>query len=216
MTAAALTLYADAFRISPYVYSVFVTLKEKALPFEIETIALHEGAQREPAFRDRALTGKVPALVHQGFWLAESSAIVEYLEETFPPPRFVRALPADARERARARQVMAWLRSDLMGLREDRSAETIFYEPASRPLSAAGEAAARKLLHVADLLIPADRTSLFGAWSTADADLAFMLHRLIRNGHPVPAKVQAFAEAQWARPSVRAFVEVERAPYVPY
>jgi glutathione S-transferase len=216
VTASGLTLYADAHWISPYVYSVFVTLEEKRLPFAVRPIALQAGEQRAPAYQDRALTARVPALEHEGFWLSESSAIVEYLEDTFPAPAFPRALPADPRERARARQVMAWLRSDLMGLREDRSAETIFYAPATRPLSAAGEAAAGKLLRVAERLLPDDRTSLFAAWSTADADLAFMLQRLIRNGHPVPAKLRAFAEAQWARPSVRAFVERERAPYVPY
>jgi glutathione S-transferase len=108
------------------------------------------------------------------------------------------------------------LRSDLLALREERPADTIFYTPASRPLTQAGQAAARKLLDVAERLIPAGRTSLFGAWSTADADLAFMLQRLIRNGHPVGDKARAFAEAQWARPSVRAFVDVSREPYVPY
>ena len=39
-----------------------------------------------PAYRDRSLTAKVPALEHDDFWLAESSAIAEYLEEAFPPP----------------------------------------------------------------------------------------------------------------------------------
>jgi glutathione S-transferase len=211
-----LTLYGDAFWISPYVYSVFVTLKEKGLPFAVQTVALHAGEHRASGYQERALTARVPALEHGGFWLSESSAIVEYLEDTFPAPGSPRALPADPRERARARQVMAWLRSDLMGLREDRSAETIFYAPATRPLSAAGEAAARKLLRVAELLLGEGRTSLFEGWSTADADLAFMLQRLMRNGHEVPTRLRAFADAQWARPSVRAFVEQARAPYVPY
>ena len=39
-----------------------------------------------------------------------------------------------------------------------------------------------------------------------------MLHRLILNGHDVPANIRAFAEREWARESVRAFVEHERAP----
>jgi glutathione S-transferase len=37
-----------------------------------------------------------------------------------------------------------------------------------------------------------------------------MLHRLILNGHEIPAKVRTFAETQWQRPSIRAFVEHER------
>jgi hypothetical protein len=43
-----------------------------------------------------------------------------------------------------------------------------------------------------------------------------MLHRLLLNGHDLPANVRAFAEAQWARPSVRGFVDRERATLVPY
>jgi glutathione S-transferase len=211
-----LTLYSDAFWISPYVHSVFVTLREKEIAFAVKTVALHEGEQRKPPYRDQAVTGRVPALDHRGFWLSESSAIVEYLEDTFPAPHFPRALPADPRERARARQVMAWLRSDLLPLREEYPTSTMFYERAGRPLTEAGEGAARKLLQAAELLVPEGRASLFSAWSTADADLAFMLHRLILNEYPVQGKVRAFAEAQWARPSVRAFVEQARAPYVPY
>jgi glutathione S-transferase len=111
---------------------------------------------------------------------------------------------------------MAWLRSDLMAIREERSTVTMFYERATTPLSPAGQAAARQLLHVAELVVPDGATSLFGDWSTADADLAFMLQRLILNGHPVTEKLRAFADGQWARPSVRAFVERPRAPYVPY
>ena len=43
-----------------------------------------------------------------------------------------------------------------------------------------------------------------------------MLMRLVGNGDPVPAKLSAFVAAQWQRPSVRAWVERARAPYVPY
>lgn len=62
-------------------------------------------------------------------------------------------------------------------------------------------AAVEKLLRVVDQLIPARATSLFSAWSIADSDLAFMLHRLILNGQALPARNQAFAATQWQRPS---------------
>jgi glutathione S-transferase len=57
---------------------------------------------------------------------------------------------------------------------------------------------------------------LFHDFSIADADLAMMLQRLIANGEQVPSKLRAFAQAQWQRPSVRAFVNRPRPPYVPY
>lgn len=205
-----LVLHTDSVWISPYVFSCFVALHEKELLFETASVSLEEGEQHLPGFRDRALTGRVPALQHGDFWLAESSAIVEYLDEAFPDrPRM---LPDDLRERARARQVMAWIRSDLLALREERPTTTMFYERATKPLSSAGQAAADKLVRVADLLIPDGKTSLFSAFSVADADLAFMLHRLILNGHEVPPKARTFAEAQWARASIQAFVVRERRP----
>lgn len=210
MPANRLVLHTDSAWISPYVFSCFVALHEKTLPFETASVVLETGEHNLPGFRDRALTGRVPALQHGDFWLAESSAIVEYLDEAFPDrPRM---LPEDVRERARARQVMAWLRSDLLALREERPTTTMFYERATRPLTAAGQEAAQKLARVADLLIPEGRASLFSAFSVADADLAFMLHRLILNGHDLSAKARVFAEAQWERPSIQAFVVRERGP----
>jgi glutathione S-transferase len=209
-----LTLFADTFWISPWVFSCFVTLREKGLDFSVEPVALESKAQHAPAYRDRTFTGRVPALRHGDFWLAESQAIVEYLDDAFPDTP--RALPRDLEARARARQVMAWIRSDLGAIREERSTVTMFYERAGTPLSAAANAAVDRLLHVADLLVPAGSGSLFGAWSQADSDLGFMLHRLILNGHAVPAKILAYAEREWQRPSVKEFLTHERAAYVPY
>ena len=51
---------------------------------------------------------------------------------------------------------------------------------------------------------------LFGAWSLVDSELAFMLHRLLLDGEPVPARVSAYAREHCARPSVRKFVQHER------
>jgi glutathione S-transferase len=92
----------------------------------------------------------------------------------------------------------------------------MFYAPSKVPLSDEARAAKDKLVRIAERLVPGGSASLFGAWSIADADLAFLLHRLILNGDDVPPRLRAFAAAQWARPSVRAFVERERPPFVPY
>jgi glutathione S-transferase len=211
-----LTLHVDGFYLSPYVFSVFVCLKEKGLPFETRLVNLHEQAQRTAEFAALSTTTRVPVLEHGAFHVSESSAIVEYLEDTFRPPQHVATLPAAPRERARARQIMAWIRSDLMPLRDERGTNTFLHGQPTRPLSPAGRAAADKLVAAASAFIPDGRTSLFDAFSIADSDLAMMLMRLIGTGERVPPKVAAFAAAQWRRPSVRAWVERERAPYVPY
>ena len=211
-----LTLHVDGFWTSPYAFAAFVALKEKNLPFTTREVNLHELAQNAPEFQARSVTGRVPVLEHGDFRLSESSAIVEYLEEVFPAPQYTAVLPAAPRDRARARQIMAWIRSDLMPLREERATHTIFYQPAGQPLSAAGQAAAAKLIAAATAFIPDGRTSLFDTFTIADADLAMMLHRLLANGHQVPPKLAAFATAQWQRPSVRAFTEHARPAFVPY
>ncbi|MFO0607077.1 MAG: glutathione transferase [Polyangiales bacterium] len=207
------TLYGDSFWISPYVFTSYVALREKGVPFDYEEVPLHQGGQHATAFRDGSLTGRVPALRHGDFWLAESSAIAEYVDEAFPGPAL---LPKDLRARARARQLMAWIRSDLMPIREERSTTTMFYGRATAPLSHAGVQAAAKLERVAKALVPADGGDLFGAWCVADSDLAFMLHRLILNGDPLDARVKQWAERQWRRPTVQEFIARDRPTYVPY
>ncbi|XLM19736.1 glutathione S-transferase N-terminal domain-containing protein, partial [Chromobacterium piscinae] len=68
--------------------------------------------QFEPGYRAQSLASRVPMLVDGDFALSESSAIIEYLEDAYPDT--VRVLPADPKARARARQLQAWLRSDLL------------------------------------------------------------------------------------------------------
>ena len=199
-----LTLYVDTNFSSPYAMSVYVTLLEKKLDFQLKTIDLDSGEHLLPAFRDLALTGRVPALVHGDLILNESSAIIEYLEEAWPAPQYVGVLPADGNQRARARQVQAWLRSDLLALRAERSTNVIFFEPEPTPLTQAGQGAADRLIHIAERLI--DGEHLFGQWSIADTDLALMLNRLVMNGDPVPQRLVDYAKRQWQRASVQQWV----------
>lgn len=198
-----LKLYGDADYESPYVFSVYVTLLEKGLDFEYCPVDLGQKQQSTREFGRISLTRKVPALEHGDFQLSESLAIVEYLEEAFPDAP--RVLPVELRERARARQVMAWLRSDLGDLRAERPSETIFRPKPASPLSPPAQRAAGKLIDVATQLL-GGRGQLFQSHSAADADLAFMLQRLVANGDDVPETLSSFARAEWLRPSVKGFV----------
>ncbi len=211
-----LRLDIDAFWISPYALSAFVALSEKGLDFTTHEVHLETREQRREAFQSASLTGRVPVLHHGAFALSESQAIGEYLAETFPAPDYPRLFPADLKERGRARQLMAWIRSDLMPIREERPTHTMFYERTSAPLSEAGRAAAERTLRVAEQLVGDGRKTLFDAWCLADADFGFFLMRLVLNGDPVPSKVRAYAEAQWHRPSLQKWIDRPRAPYVPY
>jgi glutathione S-transferase len=199
-------LYADAHWDSPYVFTVFVALSEKRLPFITQPLDLDRGEQRTPEYRRKSLTSRVPGIEHDGFTLSESLAIVEYLEERFRPPEYRALLPAGLHERSRARQLLGWLRSDLLALRDERPTTTMFGARATGALSDRARSAADKLVSVAEALVPAGEGDLFGALSIADADLAFMLHRLILNGDAVPERVVRYAARQWQRPSIQSFI----------
>ena len=204
-----LHLYADAQLTSPYAMSVFVALVEKGLPFELSTVDLSTGAQHDADYARLSLTARVPCLRHGELALSESSAIAEYLDEMFPGTRLY---PADPPSRARARQVQAWLRSDLLPIRQERNTQVLFYGARKPALSAQGVEAARKLVSVAEELLPPTAEHLFGAWSIADVDLALMLNRLALNGDPLPTRLASYAYRQWQRPSVQRWIGLSRPP----
>lgn len=210
MSNSQLLLYVDRQFASPYAMSVFVTLTEKALPFEIEQVDLDAQQNLQPPYRDRSLTARVPTLLHNDVFLSESSAITEYLDEAFGAPAYPAVYPKHAIDRARARQVQAWLRSDLMPIRTERTTAVIFFEPNPTPLSEQGRVAADKLIRIADSLIKDDSQHLFGDWCIADTDLALMLNRLVINGDAVPEKLRNYAQTQWQRPSVQQWVQMKR------
>jgi glutathione S-transferase len=203
-----LTLYVDSTFSSPYAMSAFITLVEKKLDFDLKTVDLDSGEHLLPAYRDLVPTGRVPALVHGDLVLNESSAIIEYLEEAFPAPAHAAVLPGDIAQRARARQVQAWLRSDLLDLRAERSTKVIFFAPEPTPLTSAGQGAAERLMRIAGRLI--DGEHLFGQWCIADTELALMLNRLVLNGDPLPQCLADYAARQWQRASVQQWVRQPR------
>jgi glutathione S-transferase len=205
--AAPLTLYGDRFWISPYVFSCFVALHEKGLHFSTVSVALELGEHNRRAYVERAITAKVPALAHGHFWLTESSAIIEYLHEAFPDGQPL--LPGGLEERARARQVMSWLRTDLGPLRDERSTAAILLGQPVEPLSSPARRATEKLLQVADVML-ASGPYVAGSWSMADADLALMLKRVVVGGDRLSARLTAYVEEMWARPSIRAYADHPR------
>jgi len=208
--ASGITLYTNTEHSSPYVLSAYAALVEKGLPFTLEGLDLAAGAQHDPAYAGLSLTSRVPTLVDGGFAVSESSAIAEYLEEAYPPPDYPAVFPADIRRRARARQLQAWLRSDLGALRAERPTSVIYGSKNPQALSAVARQAADKLLAVADTLLDEDGGHLFGNWSIADVDFSVMLNRLHANGDPVPDKVAKYVQRQSARPSVSGWWQLAR------
>lgn len=197
-----LTLYGNTPVTSPYVLSAFVALEEKGLSFRVELLDLERGDQFGPGFVEHSITNRVPTLRHGDFWLSESLAIVEYLEERFPPPEYPALWPTDTRERARARMVSGLIRSDFLPIREERSTETFLQGKPVAPLSEAAERSKERLLRIARELVGDGRPTLVGSFTVADADLALMLLRLVANDDPVPAVLCRYARRIARRPSL--------------
>lgn len=209
MQKTALHLYADAQFSSPYAMSVFVALVEKGLDFELSTLDLGKGANKDATYARQSLTARVPTLRHGEFFLSESSAITEYIDEVFDGNSLY---PNDVMLKARARQVQAWLRSDLMPIRQERNTEVVFYGAQRAALTAKALESAQKLFDGADQLLSHGSANIFSEWSIADLDLALMLNRLALHGDFVPQNLTEYAARQWERPSVKRWLELQRPP----
>ena len=213
MESSQLKLYVGADFVSAFAMSAFVALKEKQLSFDLVTIDLKAQENYQADYQNLSMTCKIPTLVHQDFALSESSAIAEYLDDIATETR--KLLPTDIRLRARARQLQAWLRSDLLIIRRERPADLIYFGKKDTPLSDEALVAVDRLFFVADRLLKGGADHLFGDWSIADTDLAIMLNRLLANGDHVPARLAAYVRRQWDRDSVRGWMDIERvAPVV--
>jgi glutathione S-transferase len=85
--------------VSNYFNVVRAALIEKQLNFEV----VITGARQDAAFLALSPMGKVPVLETPGGWIAESVAILEYLDDAFPA---LSLRPTDVMARARGRQII--------------------------------------------------------------------------------------------------------------
>ena len=89
---------------SPFSWNVWLVLEHKQLPYEINLLSLQNGELKKPEYLAINPHGKVPALTDGDFTIWETTAIVEYLEESYPEyPIF----PANPKERAIVRRLSA-------------------------------------------------------------------------------------------------------------
>jgi glutathione S-transferase len=79
---------------------VFITLAEKGIAYDTQSIDLFKNEQFKPEYLKINPKGVVPALDHDGRIVIESTLICEYLDDCFPTPRL---MPLDPYLRARVR-----------------------------------------------------------------------------------------------------------------
>ena len=81
--------------MSPFVRKVAAYAAEKGIELELQPTGFPNPT---PEFRAASPFGKMPALADGDYKLADSSAIIHYLEAKYPEPALI---PADPRERGR-------------------------------------------------------------------------------------------------------------------
>jgi glutathione S-transferase len=80
---------------------VRLTLKEKGVPYKSHLLHIPEGEHLTPEYLAINPDGQLPALVHDGEVITETTVINEYIDDAFPDPPLK---PASAVERARMRR----------------------------------------------------------------------------------------------------------------
>lgn len=97
-------------------WRVRIALEYKGIGYDYEPIDLGKGIEKQHSdeYRAKNPMRQVPLIeLESGFRIAQSLAIIEYLDERFPEPRI---LPEDPRLRARARQLAEMTNSGIQPL----------------------------------------------------------------------------------------------------
>jgi glutathione S-transferase len=202
--------------MSPYVRKVLAFAAEKGLELEHKPLGL---GSEDPDFRAASPFRKIPAFSDGDFHLADSSAIVTYLEARHPEPALI---PADPRDRARTIWFEEFADTILMGC-----GSKIFFNRVVAPRflgrpgddAAADKAERDELPPILDYLegvVPDGGGFLVGdtvtladiAVASPFANFSYMEIAPFTGSHP---RTQAWVESVLARPSFASWVSRERA-----
>ena len=103
-------------------HRVRIALALKGVPYEYVAVDIRKMAHRQADYVAMNPQGVLPTLEVDGVALAQTLAIVEWLEETFPEPSL---LPRDALARAKVRRVAAMIATDITPLHSMRVSKAI-------------------------------------------------------------------------------------------
>ena len=181
------------------------------LPFEevkLRFDSFEPGSEFKRRIGELTPTGRVPVLVDGDLAVWDSLAIAEYLAEKFPQAAL---WPRDARQRARARSVVAEMHSGFGALRSHfgMNIEARLPEVGARVLAAQPAARADVERMVAlweNALAASGGPFLFGEFSIADAFFAPVATRFRTYGLPASATAAAYIERVLASPGAAAWV----------
>jgi len=89
---------------SPFAWKVWLTLEHKGIAHEAKRLSFDKEETRSPEFLKVNPRAQVPAILDDGFALAQSNAICEYLEERYPDKPL---MPKDVKARGTIRRMVA-------------------------------------------------------------------------------------------------------------
>lgn len=199
--------------VSPFVRKLLGYLGEKGIDFELKGVGIGDP---DPGFQAASPLGKMPAIDDAGFRLADSSAIIHYLEAKHPAPPMI---PADPQARGR---VIWW----------DEFGDTVFAACSGKmffnrivsprflgregDLAAAAQAEAEelpRLLAYLESAIPASGFLVGDRLTLADLAVASPLMNLRHCGAGIDAathpRIAAWSEAILSRPSLAPWIAKE-------
>lgn len=150
---------------TPNGWKASVALEEMEIPYEVHTISLAEGEQKQPDFLKLCPNGRIPAIVdrdNDNFAVFESAAIMIYLAE-----KCGKFLPTDAKGRS---EVMQWVMFQMGGIGPMMGQANVFYRyfpETIQPAIDRYQNEGRRLFEVLDTQL-ADREFLTGDYTIAD------------------------------------------------
>lgn len=192
-----LTLYIGNKNYSSWSFRPWIALEGCGVAFE-EVLIPFDFPGGNPRIREVSPTGKVPMLVHGGFKVWESLAIIEYVAELFPDAGL---LPSDRQARALARSYGMEMLSGFRALRN--ACPMNMRRPVSRldPPEGVMDDVARIETIWREARSRSGGPFLFGAFSGADAMFAPVVSRLERYDISVAADTLDYMTVMKALPA---------------
>ncbi|WP_168878782.1 glutathione S-transferase family protein [Rhizobium sp. P28RR-XV] len=198
-----LTLYIGNKNYSSWSFRPWIALEGCGIAFE-EVLIPFDFPAGNPNIREVSPTGKVPMLVHDGFKVWESLAIIEYAAELFPDAGL---LPRDRQARALARSYSMEMLSGFSALRN--ACPMHMRRPVS-PLNLP-EGVMEDVARIEAIWREAHSRSggpfLFGTFSGADAMFAPVVSRLERYDIAVSADTKDYMAVMKALPAWKKWEE---------
>jgi glutathione S-transferase/maleylpyruvate isomerase len=158
------------------------------------------GGYGSDEYRAIVPSGNLPAMIHDGFMLADSEAIAEYLNEAFPD---VPMLPDDVRVRAKAREF-----SRLHDTRLEPAVRAMYpqvaFETRDAQVVTEGGAAVSKHLSSLALLLAANPLDTDRLWlSDCGFAVTFAWIKAFEDALSLPVEWPGIVRSRWSQTSFR-------------